>query len=74
MPSGTDIFLVCQVVSRKSFAHVRQQVENTLYKLHRDMLTAMSMVFADMFQSGVPGISTGHTMDSTTDHNPIKIP
>jgi hypothetical protein len=47
-------------------------VENTLYKIHRDQISAVSAVFADMFLSGVPG--PAGVMDGATDSNPIEIP
>jgi hypothetical protein len=48
------------------------QVENTLYKIHRDQIAAVSPVFADMFLSGVP--QPGGLMDGSIDTDPIEIP
>ena len=72
---GTDIFLVsfhpskynCPINSQ----NLVEQIENTLYKISRDVLCSDSQVFRDTFALGVPG-ETGNTqMDGSFDQNPI---
>jgi hypothetical protein len=71
---STDIFLVSFRPSlfRLKFCLTVDQVENTLYKLSRDVLCSDSQVFRDMFASGVPGES-GVQMDGASDQNPIVL-
>lgn len=51
---------------------IHSQIENTLYKLHRDILCSDSQVFKNMFASGIPAHSSGE-MDGTSDENPIVL-
>jgi hypothetical protein len=70
---GTDIFLVSFHSSfRLKFCLTVGKIENTLYKLSRDVLCSDSQVFRDMFASGVPGES-GVQMDGASDQNPIVL-
>jgi hypothetical protein len=49
------------------------QVDDTLYKIHRDQIAAVSPVFSDMFLSGVPRPGSGGVMDGATDADPIVL-
>ncbi|KAG8214771.1 hypothetical protein J3R82DRAFT_9893, partial [Butyriboletus roseoflavus] len=71
-PNGTHIFRVCiHFQSRTYFLKTFHQIENTLYKLHNDILTVHSTLFKDMFTIGEAGPYP--PVEGKTDTDPILL-